>query len=521
MPHALLYWRGCCSALRHVAATLAFLLFQSAVMCSDEIAQGSNSTISADFFAGDDVHPMVFPPQAGGTASADNNVTEAMIQWKRSEIVLGLKIVLLCAVLLVLVGGLVLFTRRRRQRERQTSMIMEDSLGCISEFSHPMYLISADQFLSLTMEELSVLHEGFRSRLLTVDTMSCYHHFRLQGNNIVFFSYQWLSFQEKGPNASQLGSMVAGLGQLMHRKRWQADQTYVWLDILSIPQRNDTMKRLAVTALHMYAKYANAFLIICPSSRHTSTGAAADLESYQSRVWTRAEMLSHAIGKGVSSMYVVREQGSLDRMNPAMLRTSAMIFEGEMSCCRNGHNNGTTPCDRQSLVKPLLALYYEALVLLEDGEEDARMRLMEQNLGHCKRETFDPVFFARILTSNLKDKIFPRHFMYAKGTSGISEKQELFGDLIKRVDARFGDGQDGKLRLNLQKERLRAFTDLRFTNRTVFVKKSPKSVFFHSHTEPSLGPLSVNATKILKKAWTSLPRISVSPNPVNTNRAKE
>ena len=45
------------------------------------------------------------------------------------------------------------------------------------------------------------------------------------------------------------------------------------------------------------------------------------------------------------------------------------VFHGDMSCCKMGHNNGTTPCDREKLVKPILGLLVE---LYRDRHEDAR-----------------------------------------------------------------------------------------------------------------------------------------------------
>ena len=41
---------------------------------------------------------------------------------------------------------------------------------------------------------------------------------------------------------------------------------YIWLDILSIPQRNDTLKRLAVNSLYTHARQADALVIVEPDS---------------------------------------------------------------------------------------------------------------------------------------------------------------------------------------------------------------------------------------------------------------
>ena len=43
---------------------------------------------------------------------------------------------------------------------------------------------------------------------------------------------------------------------------------YIWLDLLSIPQRNDTLKRLAVNSLYTHARQADALVIVEPDSEH-------------------------------------------------------------------------------------------------------------------------------------------------------------------------------------------------------------------------------------------------------------
>ena len=49
-------------------------------------------------------------------------------------------------------------------------------------------------------------------------------------------------------------------------------QTYVWLDIFSIPQFHNGCKLLAVNSLYVYATAADEFTIIAPDSVHVSTG---------------------------------------------------------------------------------------------------------------------------------------------------------------------------------------------------------------------------------------------------------
>ena len=85
------------------------------------------------------------------------------------------------------------------------------------------------------------------------------------------------------------------------------------------------------------------------------------------------------------------------------------VFHGDMTCCKMGHNNGTTPCDQEKLVKPMLGLLVE---LYRDRHDDAAARVIwnaiEPNLA----------------------KLYPKNFDYACGPGGRTERRALFGDLV-------------------------------------------------------------------------------------------
>ncbi len=85
------------------------------------------------------------------------------------------------------------------------------------------------------------------------------------------------------------------------------------------------------------------------------------------------------------------------------------VFHGEMTCCKMGHNNGTTPCDREKLVKPMMGLLVE---LYRDRHEDAAARTIW--------DAIEP---------NLQ-QLYPKTFDYACGPGGRTERRALFGDLV-------------------------------------------------------------------------------------------
>ena len=104
-----------------------------------------------------------------------------------------------------------------------------------------------------------------------------------------------------------------------------------------------------------------------------------------------------------------------------MISTQVDVFHGDMTCCKMGHNNGTTPCDQEKLVKPMLGLLVE---LYRDRHDDAAARVIwnaiEPNLA----------------------KLYPKNFDYACGPGGRTERRALFGDLVTAMYYYFEDHGD-------------------------------------------------------------------------------
>ena len=91
------------------------------------------------------------------------------------------------------------------------------------------------------------------------------HHFQkgLHKNKYVFISHQWLSYNvpDLGNNI-QYTCMEWSLRQLIAEKEWELCDVLVWVDYLSIPQKQTmtTLRLLAIENLHVYAKHADAFI---------------------------------------------------------------------------------------------------------------------------------------------------------------------------------------------------------------------------------------------------------------------
>ena len=193
------------------------------------------------------------------------------------------------------------------------------------------------------------------------------------------------------------------------------------LDILSIPQSNREVQQLAVDSLYVYASAVTALIIIAPDSVHEQTKEKAGLESYKSRVWTRVEQVSHCSAHGIASMFVevrlVGGAGGLQQVTREWIGTVVCIFEAGLTCCRLKHRT-QDKCDRESLVLPLLGLWYQVL-------SDHRM-------GKTGTASLHAIIEAK------KDRVFPASYKFEKvlddNVTSQTEEVELFGDMIARIE---------------------------------------------------------------------------------------
>jgi len=194
----------------------------------------------------------------------------------------------------------------------------------------------------------------------------------------------------------------------------------VWLDILSIPQAHDGLKKLAVDSLYAYAGLASCLVIIAPNSTHVQLQEPRDSLTYKKRVWTRAEQLAHYCQKGMKTMFLYTG-GDLESINLNWIEEVSRVFEGEMTCCRRGHPDGVS-CDKESLIPTLLGLYFDMYMKRKDNNENDSNGKSEEQLE-----------LVTGLIEKQKDRMFPEMFQYAREDGGV-EMRTLFGDLIGRVD---------------------------------------------------------------------------------------
>ncbi|CAE8637922.1 unnamed protein product [Polarella glacialis] len=292
---------------------------------------------------------------------------------------------------------------------------VQAGLKLVKELPCPLFLVSAADFLSMPEQELRTLHEGLRptGKLLTLDTMDEVMELK-KTSCILFFSYEWLSWLKVGPNKIQLLAMKKAAENVAKKLQVPTSRMHIWIDILSIPQKHVGMKAMAVDSLYAFAHCADIMVIVAPDSWHANTGAKADALSHSARVWTRVEQLAHCSQHGVASMFIQTAE-TFYQLPDDWMESVCTVLDGNMTCCRNKHPNGCR-CDKQTLVLPLLALYYSVYKQNLSGDPSAAAK-----------------YTWELIQKKGKDQMFPPNIDIARDT-GINEVYELFGDTINRIE---------------------------------------------------------------------------------------
>jgi len=317
-----------------------------------------------------------------------------------------------------------LLEEERAQRIQQT---VEKAVQGAGKLMHPMVLVSAEEFLQ--MQELTS-YEKLRSqgKLEFLDTEDDLARFKTN-RSVIFLSHQWLGWGfPDDEQQTQLKAMKSAVRTAAHQMRaagargaWK--NVYVWVDYCSIAQEHRGMQTLAVSSLPVYASSADVFIIVAPPAKHVESNNHADLHSYNSRGWCRAEMLSKICSSGLENFFVLStESGELQRVTEEWLPSLSMyVFEGEFSCCQQGHTHGA--CDKEALVEPVLGLYSLVLRQVSDAQGSSGARHMEQVLRHIRQS---------------KERFFPKKYTYRmapqEGETEQEQERELFGPLVEALE---------------------------------------------------------------------------------------
>lgn len=354
-------------------------------------------------------------------------------------LVIGLSVTI-GAILLVFVVGFVYVTfRDKRRLQKAHEDLMEATLNeatrALHSLEYPLQLVRGNEFAE---EGKLMRHEVLRNthKLTVLDSLGDVDAFVEAGKHIIFFSHQWTSFTAPDPSGHQYKTMVASMRELAKQNGWDESlrDMFIWIDYSCIPQANPSTQSLAMRSLAAYASSATYFIIVAPETNHSDLDHTCDINTYQNRMWCRAEQVCHSMRNGTEGMYIAEGRGSLIPVQSDFFMEALHVFNGELTCCRLEHK-GIGSCDRQSLVIPLLGLYGELHRASHEAREGRASIKITNQLQSVN-------FFLQEIEKH-QETVFPRTFkrvMWRKNKR-VVEEVSLFGDLIDRMKARVVSGE--------------------------------------------------------------------------------
>jgi hypothetical protein len=108
-------------------------------------------------------------------------------------------------------------------------------------------------------------------------------------NPIVFFSHQWLSWDDPDPDKLHYNEMLKACATLCKDFNYKPSELHLFLDYLSIPQNNMRLRLCAIDSLGVFSSICQHFIVVAPSVMHKDTKKMCDMASYAKRGWCRLE----------------------------------------------------------------------------------------------------------------------------------------------------------------------------------------------------------------------------------------
>mmetsp|Transcript_27442 Transcript_27442/g.82077 ORF Transcript_27442/g.82077 Transcript_27442/m.82077 type:complete len:525 (+) Transcript_27442:99-1673(+) len=353
----------------------------------------------------------------------------------------------------------------RAELERERAFVVQEQVVLarerIGEFQSAFAVVRGDVFLGLGALGRDLHHETLRDRgeLIFYDGVKDVERSRARGEVTLFLSHQWLGFEDPDPCGVHYAAMCSAVKAVSAKSLAPPRDLRVWVDIVSIPQRNRSSQRLAIASLATFASSTDYFVVVAPPARHSGTGKLCDRATFRSRAWCRAEVMSCWARRGAASMFVFSNNGLEPfKTSGKEFLESLDVFDGDLTCCALGHPD-RQPCDREEMLQPMLGLFAEiykhrrvgpcrlsraASTGLrcvpcdpDDGEtkdapddEEPPAVLAEQRTPWTPRAT--PPSDSYSVIEPLLEKLYPRTFEWvAEDSDGrVVEEIPLFGDLI-------------------------------------------------------------------------------------------
>ena len=160
---------------------------------------------------------------------------------------------------------------------------MRDAITGLTHFKYSFNLVSLKNFQEAGR---LVTHEQMRDdgALTVFDLWEDALAFSRK-NVIVFFSHQWLGWNEPDPNNAHYPVMIRAIETLQAKFGYKPEEIFIWLDYSSIPQKNKSSQLAAIDSIANYAALSKQFIVVAPETTHYNTGMPCDAKSYLGRGW--------------------------------------------------------------------------------------------------------------------------------------------------------------------------------------------------------------------------------------------
>ena len=141
----------------------------------------------------------------------------------------------------------------------------------VEEFQAHFVTVSGSRFMKFDR-----LHpqESLRDELIIYDSVADVRAASARGEVFIFFSHQWLGWSEPDPQRIHVAAMQQAVHNVSKDTGTPLEKIRVWVDYVSIPQKNRSEQKLAIASLPTFASCADYFVVIAPDATHHNTGCA-------------------------------------------------------------------------------------------------------------------------------------------------------------------------------------------------------------------------------------------------------
>ena len=198
------------------------------------------------------------------------------------------------------------------------------------ERQFPMYVLPLDE---VELLERFVPHEDIIDKLV---------EWKRGMGDVLFVSHTWLGNSHPDPHGTKL-KLVQRLVRRMQSKTSQSIEghaiavawygpkrvrvtaaamrrcRYLWIDFLSVPQRNPAAQNLAIQSIFSYVHDAAIFVVVAGPWKNEESGQWRDCRQWMRRGWCRLEMLANALSPSVKQVVLAESAASIESHGPSGL----------------------------------------------------------------------------------------------------------------------------------------------------------------------------------------------------------